>query len=83
MKRSRTCVECGNWWFDGGSPTYSELTIGEEWSSFCEKKHWEVKKPTSIERKAYAKMLLTARNCADFELADYAEEANELRPSVA
>jgi len=72
--RPRSCVECKHWYFDGGSPTYSELTIGDEWSSTCGKKHWTISyRDRYLDGKSYAKLLLTARTCTDFEYADYAE----------
>jgi hypothetical protein len=66
----RTCIDCKFWYFDGGSPTYSALTVGENWSSWCMKKHWEAD-GTNEDSRSYRSKLLTARMCQDFVLADY------------
>ena len=78
--KARTCVECKHWWFYGGSPCYSEITHGMEWESWCEKKHWDVKDPHEIDQGQYAKFLMTARRCNDFELADYATDSAGVAP---
>lgn len=70
---SRSCVECKHWYFDPGTSAWSEVTPGDEWDSCCRKNHWNVGSERLLET-AFGKLLLTARTCADFELADYAKE---------
>ena len=37
MTPERLCVFCRHWWFDGGSPGFSEMTPGSDASMDCAK----------------------------------------------
>ena len=72
------CVFCKHWRFDGGSPDYSELTLGDEATIGCAKKHWpcpsrawayseEAHPLHNYSEYTFREAILCAQTCPDYE----------------
>jgi hypothetical protein len=58
---------CKHWNWDGGEQGYSHLTPGSDVSTECVKGHWGFDHDSQNE---FRLKLLTASECADFELVE-------------
>ena len=64
-----TCVFCKFWYFESGSPHYSDLTPGYDAHIGCSKDYWELDQSFDSEED-YRRKMLSAGSCADFEMVD-------------
>jgi hypothetical protein len=63
--KNLTCIGCKHFWVDMGSPGYSELTPGDDFSIYCNKNHWEFRKFSTEEH--FKQCLKTANTCQDYD----------------
>lgn len=61
----RTCIDCVFWEIDFGHPPWSEVTPGDDWSSWCRKNHWW-RDARETSQEDFRKALRTAIKCPDF-----------------
>ncbi len=63
---SNNCIACKHWYFDSGSPGYSEYTPGSAVSTGCLKNYW-VFKPYDDTEEDFRKKMQKANTCKDYE----------------
>jgi hypothetical protein len=61
----KTCLECAHFYFDGGSPGYSDYTPGDDMEISCNKGVWYAGVDTDLTE--YRKYMRTAATCPKFE----------------
>ena len=62
----KSCLECGNWWFNPGCSDYSDVTPGEDWELNCNKGHFRMS-GFDITQEEFREKLLLANKCEDFK----------------
>lgn len=67
----RLCYNCQHFYFDTGSPSYSEYTPGESMSMECQKDHWRL---TYYDNSDLGQCLETAQTCKDYQHSDRAKQ---------
>ena len=65
----KLCLFCKEFYFDSGSPGYSELTPGWDSTMECLKRHWELDNYDDT-TETFRGKLLKAGACDDFEWAE-------------
>lgn len=68
MAKPKTCLECQQFYFDGGSPHYSDLTPGSKAEISCLKGRWKAGYNTIT--MDFRDMMKKAPKCPDFERYD-------------
>ena len=62
----KNCIMCKNWWFDPGTPDYSEYTPGDDWESKCTiDGGWRVS-GGSVSESDWREKIKTAETCEHF-----------------
>lgn len=69
MKKSQNlvCLFCKYFYFDGGSPGYSEYTPGCNASMCCNKGHWDMWNLLDYHRIDLKTNMKKAQHCDDYE----------------
>jgi hypothetical protein len=68
----KTCMLCKYWYFDGGSPGYSEYTPGIDWSMLCNEGVWDCD-DKYITVGGFRSIMKKAESCSKFEEAPEGE----------
>lgn len=75
-KKERVCIMCRYFYFDSGSPGFSEMTPGSDAFMECYKKHWDISLHCEETQKSFREKLLMAKSCDDFDLHDECKHSN-------
>jgi len=65
----KTCISCKHWYFDSGSPAYSEYTPGDAASLGCYQNHWgdNPLNNLSCDTNEFRKLMNKAIKCKDYK----------------